>query len=133
MSHDQINDFILNAKKGYYKIKIVLNIEEIVCVIIFSKLNTVGSQTYNFNNIKYKKLFINKAIHYDTIKEFFNSGLYIFILGDAIDNDPNLTSLTNFKKSFSNKQLIAIQKTIPISLNGSIFIIIKKIYNFFKM
>lgn len=132
LSHDQINDFILNAKKGYYKIKMVLNIEEIVCVIIFSKLNTVGSQTYNFNNIKYKKLFINKAIHYDTIKEFFNSGLNIFILGDAIDNDPNLTSLTNFKKSFSNKQLIAIQKTIPISLNGSIFIIIKKIYNFFK-
>ena len=130
VSMENLNNYYINIKKGIYKVKIVLDNEIIVCLIILSIFGQMATQTYNFNNPKYKNLFINKYLHNEMIEDLFNSrDKKLFIFGDAIDSDKNLDKLTDFKKRFSNSQILSISITVPTSILGLLFLNIKRIKN----
>ena len=130
VSIENLNHLYINIKKGIYNIKVVIDNETIVCLIIISVFGQMATQTYNYNNPKYRNLFVNKSLHYEIIEDLFKSKeKKIFIFGDTIDSDKNLTNLTEFKERFSNSQLLSISIFVPISLMGLIYVYLKKIKN----
>jgi len=133
VTNEILNNFYINIKKGIYKIKIVLDNKNIVCLIIFSKFGKMATQTYNYNNSKYKNLFINKYLHYEMIDDLFNNeGIKTFVFGDVVDSDKKLKKLTDFKQRFSSTQIFSVSISVPISLIGLLFLNIRKLKNLFS-
>ena len=117
-----------NSQKGLYQIRVLLDNNIIVCVLIISIRPGISTQTYNYISLDHKKYFINKGIHFLTINELFEKKLIdIFVFGDSIDNNNGMQSVTLFKQSFSKFSLSSTKIYHPLNIYGHIFNFIKYI------
>jgi|TARA_B110000971_G_C20038992_1_gene516359 hypothetical protein len=121
-----IEHIFQNAKKGFFSITILIKEEDLACVLIISKSYGMSSQTYNYSSEKFKKDFINKALHFKIINEIFEiKSSKIFVFGDSIDENNGMKSVTNFKQSFSENSLISAEIDHPLTISSKVYNIIK--------
>lgn len=122
-----------NSQKGLYRIRILLNDDFIICVLIISVRPGISTQTFNYTSPDYKKDFINKGIHFLMINELFEKNIIdLFVFGDSIDNNDGMKSVTAFKQSFSKLSLLSLKIYHPLNIYGYLFIFLKYIRSLFK-
>ena len=127
-----INNIFENSQKGLYQIRIVLDDNNIICVLVISLRPGIATQTYNFVSDEYKKEFINKAVHYSVINNLFSNGFIdIFVFGDSIDSSNGMESVTAFKQSFSKHSMLSNKIYHPLNFFGYSYLFLKQIKNIF--